>query len=125
MNILAVSAVLIGALTSSACTTLSPTEAALEELQRQLMSGELLQPGDRVRLVTSDETVYEFRVETIDLEQGIVVGRDEHVPIADIVALETREVSVGRTALLAGGVAYSVAAIVLIALAPALILGGA
>lgn len=125
MNILAVSAVLIGALTSSACTTLSPTEAALEELQRQLMSGELLQRGDRVRLVTSDETVYEFRVETIDLEQGIVVGRDEHVPIADIVALETREVSVGRTALLAGGVAYSVAAIVLIALAPALILGGA
>jgi hypothetical protein len=89
------------------------------------MSGELLQPGDRVRLVTTDETVYEFRVESVDLERGLVIGRDAHVPIADIAALETREASVGRTALLAGGVAYSVAAIVLIALAPALILGGA
>lgn len=125
MKILAVLAVLVSAVVGVACTTLSPKEATPEELQRQPLSGELLKPGDRVRLVKSDESVYEFRVEAIDLEQGVVVGGDKRVPIAELVALETRKVSVGKTVLLVGGVGYSIAAIVLIALAPALILGGA
>ena len=124
MNILAVSAVLLFALTIPACTTLKPTEATPEELQRQLMSGELLEPGERVRLVTTDETVYEFRVTEIDVEQGLVIGRDERVPIADLIAVETREVSTGKTALLVGGVGFSVITIVLIAAAPAMIMAG-
>lgn len=124
MNVLAVLAVLLGALASSACTTLSPKEATPEELQRKLLSGELLQTGERVRLVTTDETVYEFRITEIDLEQGLVIGSDEQVPIADVVAVQTREVSMGKTALLVGAVGYSVIAIVLVALAPALILSG-
>lgn len=123
MNIMAVSAVLIGALASSACTTLKPTEATPEELQRELLSGTLLQPGDRVRLVTADETVYEFRVTELDVEHGIVIGRDERVAVADVVAVETREVSMGKTALLIGGVGYSVIAIILIVAAPAFLLG--
>jgi hypothetical protein len=123
MNILAVSAVLISALTSSACTTLKPTEATPEELQRELLSGTLIQPGDRVRLVTADEAVYEFRVTELDVVHGIVIGRDERVAVADIVAVETREVSMGKTALLIGGVGYSVIAIILIVAAPAFLLG--
>ena len=124
MNVLAVLAVLLGTLAGSACTSLSPKEEAPEELRRQLLSGELLQPGERVRLVTSDETVYEFRITEIDLDQGLVIGSDEQVPIADVVAVETRKVSVGKTALLVGGVGYSLIAIVLVAIAPALILSG-
>jgi len=124
MNILAISAVLMASLASSACTTLKPKEATPDEVQRQLLSGDLLQPGDRVRLVTTDETVYEFRIMAIDLDEGLVIGRDERVPIADIVAVQTREVSMGKTALLVGGLGYSVIAIALIAAAPALILGG-
>lgn len=123
MNVLAVSAVLIAALASSACTTLKPTEASPEELQRELLSGTLIQPGDRVRLVTADETVYEFRVTEFDPEQGVVIGRDERVAVADVVAVETREVSMGKTTLLVGGVGFSVIAIVLILAAPALLLG--
>lgn len=124
MNLLAVMAVLLGALASSACTTLTPKEETPEELRRQLLSGELLQPGERVRLVTTDESVFEFRITEIDLEQGLVIGHDEQVPIADVVAVETREVSAGKTALLVGGVGYSVIAIILVALAPALLLSG-
>jgi hypothetical protein len=124
MNILGKSVLLMGALASTACTTLKAQEATPEELQPQLLCGSLLQPGDRVRLVTADETVHEFRVTEIDFDQGLVIGRDERVAIADVVAVETREVSIGRTALLVGGVGYSVVAIVLMALAPALILGG-
>lgn len=123
MKILAVLAVLIAALAGSACTTLKPLEAAPDEVQRQLRSAELLQSGDRVRLVTTDETVYEFRVTEISLEQDLVIGRDERVPIADVVAVETREVSMGKTALLVGGVGYTVIAVILMALGPALILG--
>lgn len=124
MNVLAVLAVFLGALARSACSTLSAKEAASEELRRQLFSGDLLQTGERVGLVTTDETVYEFRITEINLEQGLVTGRDERVSIADVVAVETHEVSVGETALLVGGVGYSVIAIVLIALAPAILGGG-
>ncbi len=124
MNVLAVLALLLGSLAGSACTSLSSKEATPEELRRQLLSGELLQPGERVRLVTTDETVYEFRIKEIDLDHGLVIGSDEQIPIADVVAVETREVSVGKTALLVGGVGYSLIAIVLVAIAPALILSG-
>lgn len=124
MNVLAILAALLGALASPACATLSPTETTPEELRRQLLSGELLKPGERVRLVTTDETVCEFRITEIDLEQGLVTGHDEQVPIADVVAVETREVSMGKTALLVGGVDYSVIALLPVALAPALILSG-
>jgi hypothetical protein len=63
----------------------------------------LLEPGDRVRLVTAEGAVYKFRVREIDLENGRVVGPKASVPIQDIVAVETREVSIGKTAVLTGG----------------------
>ena len=124
MSMPAVSAVLMIALAGTACTSLRPTEATPDELQDQLRSAELFQPGDRVRLVTADETVHESRVAEIDLDRGLVIGGGDRVAIADIVAVETREISAGKTALLVGGVGYSVIAIVLIVLAPALVLGG-
>ena len=124
MNRLAVLAVLFGALANSACTTLTPQEETPEELQRQLLSGELLQAGERVRLVTTDESVYEFRITEIDLEQGLVIGGGERVPIADVIAVETRKVSAGKTALLVGGVGTSVLVIITVLLAPALLLSG-
>jgi hypothetical protein len=43
------------------CTTLRPTEASPEELQRLIAHDNLIEPGDRVRLVTADGTVYKFR----------------------------------------------------------------
>lgn len=124
MNILAISVMLMVTLTVTACTSLRTIESTPEALQGRLRSGELLQPGDRVRLVTRDETVHEFRVTKIDLERGFVIGRDDQVPIDEIVALETREVSIGKTALLVGGVGYSLITLMLILAAPAVILSG-
>lgn len=124
MNNLAILAVLMSAMAGSACTSLKPTEATPEELQQQLLSGSLLQPGDRVRLVTADENVHRFRVTDIDFERELVISHDKRVRFTDIVAVETREVSMGKTALLIGGVGYSVIAIALIAAAPAMLLGG-
>ncbi len=107
-----------------ACTTLEPVNVPADELQQQLRSGTLVNVGDRVRLVTADETVHKFRVTEISLEQDLVLGRKAGVPIDEIVALETREVSVGRTSLLTGGVGIGVAVLIAIAIAPAVILGG-
>ena len=109
---------------TSACTTLQPIETPPEELHRQLAAGQLLEPGDRVRLVTKDEIVHKFRVSEIDVTNGLVVGHGKQVPIADIVAVETREVSVGKTALLVGGLGYGILALIAITIAPAAILAG-
>jgi hypothetical protein len=109
---------------SVGCTTLEPVDVPADELQRQLIAGQLVQPGDRVRLVTADEVVHKFRVIEVSPGQGLVLGRDERVPIDEIVAVETREISVGRTALLTGGVGVGMAILIAIAIAPAIILGG-
>jgi hypothetical protein len=90
-------------LLSCACTTLQPTAASPEELQHMITQENLLEPGDRVRLVTAEGVVYKFRVREIDLGNGMVVGAKASVPIQDIVAVETREVSIGKTAVLTGG----------------------
>ncbi|HEY5624411.1 MAG TPA: hypothetical protein VIV14_11675 [Gammaproteobacteria bacterium] len=115
---------LAGILAASACTTLEPTEATPEELQRLILSEQLLEPGERVRIVTADETVHEFRIADIDVLQRLVIGDDLTVPVDEIVAVDTREVSIGRTALLAGGLAYGIGAIIAVAIAPAVLLGG-
>jgi len=124
MRYVAQTIVLAAAVALSACTTLEPVKASPEEVQRMLVYDELVKPGERVRLVTADEVVHEFRVTEVDREQGFIVGEHQRVPISTIVAVDTREVSVGRTSLLAGGVGIGVAALVAIALAPAIILGG-
>jgi hypothetical protein len=90
-------------LLSCACTTLQPTAASPEELQHMITQENLLEPGDRVRLVTAEGAVFKFRVREIDLENGRVVGPKASVSIQDIVAVETREVSIGKTAVLTGG----------------------
>jgi hypothetical protein len=84
----------------------------------------LIEPGDRVRLVTADDAVHKFRVTKVDVDAGLVVGSAEAVPIADIVAVETREVSVGKTAALTGG-AIGIWVLILILIAPAALLAGA
>jgi hypothetical protein len=107
-----------------ACTTLEPVNMSAAELQEQLRTGALVTAGDRVRLVTADEAVHKFRVKKISVEQDMVLGKNAEVPIDQIVAVETSEVSVGRTAVLTGGVGIGVAALIAIAIAPAIILGG-
>ncbi len=111
-------------LSNAACTTLEPVDVPADELRQQLRAGSLVKSGDRVRLVTADETVHKFKITEINLEQDKVLGRNAEVPIEEIVALETRELSVGRTSLLTGGVGIGVAALIAIAIAPAIILGG-
>jgi hypothetical protein len=111
-------------LLSCACTSLQPTAASPEELHHMIAHENLLESGERVRLVTADGAVHKFRVTEIDLVNGMVVGPKESVPIESIVAVETREISIGKTAALTGGVVAGWV-ILLILAAPGLILAGA
>jgi hypothetical protein len=78
-----------------------------------------------VRLVTAEGEVYKFRVTQLDLAEGVVVGRNHAVPIEDIVAVETREVSVGKTAALVGGLAAVWVLLLSMAVAGAILAAGA
>jgi hypothetical protein len=106
----------------ASCTSLHPTEATSEQIQYRIIHEDLLKSGEQVELVTSDRAVHEFRITDIDREQGLVVGKNESVPVSDIVAVKTREFSMGKTALLAGGVTYGLWIWFVILLGPVLVL---
>ena len=116
--------VLLATIVCTACSTVTPVEAPPAELHRLITSEGLLQPGDRVRLVTEDGMEHEFRITALDFDAGLIRGADEAVPIADVVAAQTKKVAVGRTTALAAGLYVGVGLIIALAIAPALLLGG-
>ena len=96
-NLVTVFALVCAALGGSGCTTLRPSVMSTDEIHRQIDSGELLKPGDKVRLATKDGAVHEFQVTAIKADEGLVVGRNETVRIADIVGVGKRELAIGKT----------------------------
>ena len=107
---------------SSGCTTLQPTEATPDEIQRRIVTEGLLAPGDKVQLVTADDAVHEFRITEINLEAGSVIGKNDAVPITEIVAVATREFAVGKTTALSIGISYGLAIGIAVALGGVLVL---
>jgi hypothetical protein len=79
--------ILIIALTG--CTTMRPIDGSPSELQQSINSGELLKPGDRVRIVTMDDKTHRFAITKI--EAGRIVGPNESIPVDVILSLEKQE----------------------------------
>jgi hypothetical protein len=86
---------------ATGCTSLKPVELAPEVLQERIFSGNIVKLGDKVKVVTSDGVRSEFKVTAIT--ENHILGKDIDIPIRDIVALETREFSGGKTSVLVGG----------------------
>ena len=107
--------------TLTGCTTLNPVEMPPEDVQQMIVSGDILQPGTQAKIVTQDGRIRTINVERIDRELGIIETDEEPLEIAEIVAVETRDFSVGKTALLAVG-SYSFLALLAMAIAPVFIL---
>jgi hypothetical protein len=84
------------AMACAACSALRPVETSTAAAQQQIASGQLLKPGDKVRLITADGKAHELTVTAIDAD-GTVEGKPESVRIADIVTVEKRELAVGKT----------------------------
>jgi hypothetical protein len=96
------------------CTTPRPIEGTSNELQSRISYGGLLEAGDRILIVTTDNKTHKFRVR--EISAGFIVGRKDSVPVDQVVSLKRREFSLGKTlslvgaaALLTGLIVYGVA----------------
>ena len=99
--------VLAAVISCTGCTTLRPIEGTATELQQRINSGELLKPGDRVVVVTTDNHTHRFAVTAIGA--GLIDGKSDSVPVDQIASLERRQFSRARTVALVCGVVLVVA----------------
>ena len=82
----------------SGCTTLKPVKGG-ERLHERISAGNIIEVGDSVKIFTADGAIHKFKVSAISADR--ITGRNIELPIADIVAVETREFSRGKTIALA------------------------
>ncbi|MBN1627388.1 MAG: hypothetical protein JW944_12775 [Deltaproteobacteria bacterium] len=82
------------------CTTLKTVEMPQNSVQERISAGDLIDPGDRIKIITNDGKEYEFKVTSV--EAGYVKGKDVEISIRDIALVEKRKISIGKTALLSG-----------------------
>ena len=88
------------------CSTLRPVHGSAEELRAQLRAGTLLKAGDDARIVTDDGVKRELIVSAVTNER--VEGKNASIPIADIVSIDKRRLSVGKNLLLLGAIGVGV-----------------
>jgi hypothetical protein len=77
------------------CATMSPVTGSPTELQQRIAARELLQPGDHVRIITSDGKNHDFTVTSVSAYS--VDGSKESILVKDVFAVEKREPRVGVT----------------------------
>jgi hypothetical protein len=99
---------LIIILACAACTTLQPL--AGDPVQQ-------LKVGDRIVLVTQDNLKHRFRVDSIDA--AVVTGPSQAVPIDQIVSVQRRQFSRGKTVALVAALAGGAALVIGLAVAAA------
>ncbi len=95
-----------------ACTTFQPLAGSgpiADDIRAAAAAGTDLKPGDRIRLTTTDGSIYEFRI--TDITDDLISGTEASVPIADIVTLEVREHDTGKPTGLVAGIVLIVLAI--------------
>jgi len=103
------------------CTTMKPVEMPPAELHEKILAENVLPAGESVRVVTADGQIRKFRVVEVDTDERVIRGKDVSVDVDQVVAVETTEFSLGKTAALAGG-SYLILGLIAIAIAPALLL---
>ena len=102
------------------CTSLQPIEAQPDELQDRIRHEQIVEVGDRVRIFTEDGKEHQFNVTSIDANH--INGDSVTIPVDSIIALETREISIGKTTLLAGGTIGIAIILFLVIVAPVIFL---
>ncbi len=87
----------------SGCTTMKPVEMSPEQLRQKVSAGEIVKVGDSIQIATTDGRTHKFKVTAVTNDR--ISGKEIEIPVGDILAVQTREFSGGRTtALAAGGV---------------------
>jgi hypothetical protein len=93
------------------CTTLQPVTGNRAAVQQRIASGALLKRGDAVVVLTKDGRTHDFNVTSTSA--STIEGRYESISIDQIDFIQTRKLSVEKTAL-AVGLAVVVAAAVVV-----------
>jgi hypothetical protein len=110
-----IACITVAAFLLTGCTTLRPVQSSPQTLQEDITSRGLIEAGDRVQITTTDGRQYQFKV--VSIGDGHIKGEGVDVRIKDVAQVSKREVSAGKTALLAGGsllAAIGVAALIAI-----------
>lgn len=93
---------LIAAIMVSGCVTVKNADGSPEELRQAIRTGELVEPGERVTLVTPSMGERTFTVAEID--DDFIRGENTQVPIDEIVSLEKSRIDPVKTfGAIAGG----------------------
>ena len=109
--------ILIAVISFAGCTTLRPIEGTLPELQQRITSDGLLKTGDRVLIVTTDNKSHKFKVTGI--RSGVIEGKATSIPVDQVVSVQRREFSTGKTVVLIAGIVVVIGGLVAIAAANA------
>ncbi|MEZ5560009.1 MAG: hypothetical protein R3E86_15870 [Pseudomonadales bacterium] len=105
---------LAAGLAAVGCTSLKPVDLPAAALHSEILAGNLVRPGDRIRVRTQDGEQVSLRV--VEVREGTIVGKGTQVPVASITQLESRDFSAAKTAALAGGISGTVLIGMLVAL---------
>ena len=89
---------------SIGCTTLKHIEASPQEVQEMILSENLIQLHDHVKITTVDGKINEFAVTNIDLVTGTISGEELTIEIENIIVVEKRDLSIGKTYVLIEGI---------------------
>ena len=63
-----------------------PIDGSPQELQQFINAGDLLKPGDRVRIVTADQKPHRFAI--VKIEAGRILGSNESLLVDQVISLE-------------------------------------
>ncbi|MGA2778879.1 MAG: hypothetical protein ABSF94_15090 [Steroidobacteraceae bacterium] len=77
------------------CATMQTVTGSSLELQERIAAGELLQPGDHVRITTSDGSKHDLDV--VSVTAYSINGKKDSVPVKDVFSVEKREGSIAGT----------------------------
>jgi hypothetical protein len=104
--------VLTAIISCTGCTVLRPIDGTSTELQQRIVSGQLLKPGDRVEIVTTNQQTHRFTVTRIDAV--LIEGKAESIQTDQVVSVERRQFSRVRTLALICGVIVVVGGVIAI-----------
>jgi hypothetical protein len=87
------------------CTTLKPVELSQPIVQERILTGDVIKPGDRVQITTTDGKIHESKV--VSITNGIIKGKDMEISVNDIMQVEKRKASPVKTVFLVVGITSS------------------
>ncbi|WP_237066772.1 hypothetical protein [Microbulbifer guangxiensis] len=86
----------------SGCATFEGVEMSSQQLRDEIRKGEIIKPGDEIVVFTKKDGALALVVSEVN--SVYIIGLESRVEIDDVVALQLREVAVGKSVAVVGGI---------------------